>query len=116
MTAVGTYKPSERWQYGAKWSYHTGAPYTLVIGVGSYPDGRPRPIYGTVDSARARNYSRLDLRVDRSPGDNFSQYLEVLNAYGRGNVSGYSYSANYGASQPIYQLPRLVSFGVQYRF
>ena len=116
LTAVTSYRPSPRWQYGLRWTYHTGAPYTPVIGTGTYPDGRTRPVYGALDSARARNYSRMDLRVDHSTNANFSQYLDVINVYGRGNVSGYSYSANYGSSQPVYQLPRLVSIGIEYKY
>lgn len=115
-TVVASYKPSPAWQFGARWSYHSGAPFTPVIGTGTFPDGRVRPIYGPIDSRRAPNYSRLDLRYDHLINKNLSTYLELINAYNRGNVSGYTYSANYGQAQSEYQLPRLLSAGVQYRF
>jgi outer membrane receptor protein involved in Fe transport len=64
----------------------TGSPYTPVVGTGFYPDGRVRPIYGSINSERVPNYHRLDLRVD------------------------------YKTRESIYQLPTLPSFGVQYNF
>jgi hypothetical protein len=113
---VGQYKQSDRWQYGAKWSYHTGSPYTPVVGTGTYPDGRVRPIYGAINSQRVPAYHRLDLRVDWKRSPTFTVYGELINAYGRKNVAGYSYSADYRTREPVYQLPVLISFGIQYGF
>jgi hypothetical protein len=113
---VGQYKQSDRWQYGAKWSYHTGSPYTPVVGTGTYPDGRVRPLYGAINSQRVPVYHRLDLRVDWKRSPTFTAYGELINAYGRKNVAGYSYSADYQTREPVYQLPVLISFGVQYGF
>ena len=115
-TLVGQYKASDRWTWGAKWSYHTGSPTTPVVGTGVYPDGRPKPIYGAINSERVPAYHRLDLRVDRKVSANFTQYFELINAYNRKNVAGYSYSPDYATRTEVYQLPVLVSFGMQYSF
>lgn len=116
VTAAAQYKFSDRWQFGAKWSYHTGAPYTPIVDVGTYPDGRARPIYGDINSQRVPAYHRLDLRVDGRISPRWTWYAEVINAYGRKNVAGYTYSADYRSSKPVYQLPFLPAVGMQYNF
>lgn len=115
-TLVGQYRHSDAWTWGAKWSYHTGSPYTPVIGTGVYPDGRAKPIYGAINSQRVPAYHRLDLRLDRKASPRLTQYVELINAYNRKNVSGYSYSLDYETREEVYQLPVLVSFGIQYSF
>ena len=113
---VAQYKLSDRWLLGNRWSYHTGSPDTPIIGADTYPDGRPRPIYGGLNSERLPAYHRLDLRGDFILSPRFRVYGEVINAYARKNISGYSYTADYSARQDVRQLPFLVSFGVLYKF
>jgi TonB dependent receptor/TonB-dependent Receptor Plug Domain len=113
---VGSYKLNDRWSFGAKWSYHTGQPYTPVVGTGTFPDGRAKPIYGEINSQRVPAYHKLDLRADAKWTPNFTSYFELINAYNRKNVAGYTYSADYTKRDPVYQLPLLPSFGVQYSF
>lgn len=115
-TVVGNYKYSDRWQFGLKWSYHTGSPDTPVVGTGLFHDGRVRPIYGSINSERLPAYHRLDLRADAQVTPRFSYYLELINAYNRKNVAGYSYSADYRSRKPIEQLSLLPSFGIKYTF
>lgn len=115
-TLVGQYKASDAWTWGAKWSYHTGSPYTPVVGTGFYPDGRVKPVYGAINSARVPAYHRLDLRLDRKVSPNFTQYVELINAYNRKNVAGYSYTPDYATRNEVYQLPVLISFGLQYSY
>jgi hypothetical protein len=116
VTVVANYKQNDRWQYGMKWSYHTGSPYTPVVGTGLFPDGRVRPVYGSINSQRVPAYHRLDLRADAQVTPRFSYYIELINAYNRKNVSGYSYSADYKTREPIEQLSILPSFGIKYTF
>ncbi|WP_369423798.1 TonB-dependent receptor plug domain-containing protein [Leptothrix ochracea] len=113
-TVVGTYKPEDRWQWGGKWTYHTGSPITPIVGAGTFPDGRARPIYGPINSERLPPYHRLDLRVDRIVSARLKFFLESINTYGRQNLSGYNYSADYQTREPVNQLPRLISFGVNF--
>ncbi len=113
---VGQYKLSNAWILGAKWSYHTGAPTTPVVGTGFFPDGRVRPIYGAINSQRVPSYHRLDLRVDHPFSPHLTGYAEIINAYARKNVAGYSYSPDYKTREAVYQLPLLPSIGVKYAF
>ncbi len=113
---VGQYRLTERWQFGAKWSVHSGSPYTPIVGTGTYPDGRVRPLYGPINSERLPPYHRLDLRVDARFTPAFTAYFELINAYNRKNVAGYRYSADYSSREEVYQLPLLPSVGVVYAF
>jgi hypothetical protein len=120
MTAVLSFRASSRWLFGAKWTYHSGSPYTPVIGNSeTYPDGRVKPTYGEVNSRRLPAYHRLDLRADRRVERNtwaMNFYIEIINAYNRKNVSGYRYDPDYTERETVYQLPLIPSFGVQVEF
>ncbi|MBC7993223.1 MAG: TonB-dependent receptor, partial [Rhizobacter sp.] len=114
---VMQYKKSDRWQFGAKWSYHTGAPDTPIIANDQrYPDGRVRPTYGPINSERLPSYHRLDLRADWVLSPRYRFYVEVINAYARKNISGYSYNDDYSVRKDVTQLPFLPSFGVLIKF
>lgn len=110
------YRQSERWMYGAKWSYHTGSPYTPIVGSYVDTDGRTRPVHGELNGERLPPYHRLDLRADWKLSPRYSFFGEVINAYARKNLSGYSYSADYSQRKPVTQLPFLLSFGVLLKF
>lgn len=109
------YKQSDRWQFGAKWSYHTGAPYTPINGAKPPPEER-LPNYGEFNSERLPSYHRLDLRADWVLSPRYRFFGEVINAYARKNISGYSYNADYTVRKDVTQLPFLLSFGVLVKF
>jgi hypothetical protein len=122
-TLVLNYEASKQWSYGLTWRYHSGTPYTPVIGNQTVtdPDGstRIRPVYGETNSKRLPAYHRLDLRVDRDfVYDRFlvDAYMELGNAYNHRNVSGYDYNPDYTDRKENLQLPLIVSFGVQFTF
>ncbi|MBI4808697.1 MAG: TonB-dependent receptor [Nitrosomonadales bacterium] len=119
-TLVGTFKLSEAWSFGMKWNYHSGTPYTPILGTsGSYPDGRPIPVYAGVNSGTLPVYHRLDLRVDRNyvfDRWKLSTYFELNNVYQRKNIVGYSYDPAYTRRDPVYAFVLPLSFGVQGEF
>lgn len=119
-TLVGTYKLSEAWSFGMKWNYHSGTPYTPITGTsGTYPDGRPIPVYAGVNSGTLPVYHRLDLRADRNyvfDRWKLSTYFELNNVYQRKNIVGYSYDPTYTKRDPVYAFVLPFSFGVQGEF
>lgn len=119
-TLVGTYKFSEDWSLGMKWNYHSGTPYTPILGTsGTYPDGRPIPVYAGVNSGTLPVYHRLDLRLDRNyvfDRWKLSTYFELNNVYQRKNIVGYSYDPSYTKRDPVYAFVLPFSFGVQGEF
>ncbi|MDD2701613.1 MAG: TonB-dependent receptor [Sideroxydans sp.] len=119
-TLVGKYKLDEDWSFGLKWNYHSGSPYTPVIGTsGNYPDGRFIPRYAGINSGTLPVYHKLDLRVDRHyvmDHWKLNTYFELNNVYQRKNVAGYSYNADYSSRNPVYTFELPISFGVQGEF
>lgn len=96
FTISGTWRPSPRWTLAGAWIYHTGWPTTAVSGIlGEGPDGEPEiiPVLGPFNDERLPDYHRLDLRVARRIGLKrrgiLEFFLDLQNAYGRLNVSGY---------------------------
>ncbi len=124
ISLVGDYRLNERWSFGAKWWYHSGAPYTPITGSTLVPadpvNGIPEhyvPIYSTeINSERMPDYHRLDLRVNRHYSKKTIGYLELVNAYAQQNVGGYDYNVDYTSRDEIYQLPFLISLGFTTRF
>jgi hypothetical protein len=119
-TLVGSYKLSEAWSFGGKWNYHSGTPYTPIVGTnGTYADGRPIPAYAGVNSDTLPVFHRLDLRLDRNYVFNkwkFNTYFELNNVYQRKAIVGYSYNATYTSREPVYDFILPFSFGVQGEF
>jgi hypothetical protein len=118
-TLVTTCKINNDWTMGTKWSYHSGSPYSPVIGTTQDSTGRYIPVYGAVNSATLPAYQRLDLRFDRHyvyDKWKLNTYFELNNVYFRKNVVGYSYNANYTVATPVTPLVIPVTFGVQAEF
>ena len=119
-TLVGKYKLDEDWSFGMKWNYHSGSPYTPVIGTnGTYPDGRIKPVYAGINSGTLPVYHKLDLRADRTilmDSWKMNAYFELNNVYRRKNIAGYTYSADYSTREPVYTFELPISFGVQGEF
>lgn len=116
VSLVALWQRDERWTLGARWSYHTGSLVTPVLGSRVDSTGRIRPIYGEINSERLPAYHRLDLRVDRRFSDRLNGYVELLNAYNRKNVSGYSYNEDYSVREPSGGWPLLLTVGAQRSF
>ncbi len=122
-TGVLSYKPSADWSFGARWTYHTGNPYTPINGGIQRKDKDGKTTYGPnydeVNSRRLNAYHRLDLRIDRYIVNNtwkVNGYLELINAYNHKNVDGFDYNYNYEEHTRVYQLPFLPVLGVEMEF
>lgn len=116
-TLVGNYTLSDDLKLGMKWAYHSGTPFTPIIGSnGTYANGSPMPFYAAVNSATLPAYHRLDLRLDSKVTVNdwkLNAYVELNNFYQHKNIVGYNYNSNYTARTPIYAFVLPLSFGVQ---
>lgn len=119
-TGVLSYKPSADWSFGARWTYHSGNPYTPYYkSTNQREDGTYIPNTGETNSRRVPAYHRLDLRIERRRVYDtwkMNTYLEVINAYNRKNVGGYEYNADYSERDSVYQLPLLPFVGVEMEF
>ncbi len=124
-TIAGSYNLTPTWEFGAKWQYRTGNPYTPVESAKRVPDPRLNgkwiylPEYGETNSARLPPYHRLDLRVSKSFRFNswgFGIFLELLNAYNRKNLLDYQYEEDYSDKNAINQLPIIPYLGITAEF
>lgn len=117
---VVEYDLGDDYTLGAKWSGHSGTPYTPISGTqGSYPDGRPIPRYGAINSGTLPPYHRLDVRLSHTlhmDGYTLDMYFEWINLYNRQNVTGYSYDPSYTQKKPVYEFVLPISFGIQATF
>ncbi len=123
-TLAASYNLTSTWEFGAKWQYRTGNPYTPVVDATRIPDPRNGkliylPIYGEKNSERLPPYHRLDLRVSKVFRFNSWElgiFLELLNAYNRKNLLDYQYEEDYKDKNPIYQFPILPYLGITATF
>ncbi len=119
-TLVTTYLLNDDWTVGAKWTAHSGTPYTPINGTnGTFIDGRPKPNYAAINSGTLPFYHRLDVRLERElkmDGYTLEMYFEWNNLYGQKNIDGYSYDPTYSEKKPVYPFVLPVSFGVQAEF
>lgn len=124
-TIAASYNLTPTWEFGAKWQYRTGNPYTPVEDAIRVPDPRLNgrwiylPIYGETNSERLPPYHRLDLRVSKVFRFNswgFGIFLELLNAYNRKNLLDYQYEDDYSDKNAINQLPFIPYLGITAEF
>ena len=123
-TIAASYNLTPTWEFGAKWQYRTGNPYTPIINASLILDprnGKPiyLPNYGETNSERLPPYHRLDLRVSKAFRFNsweFGIFLELLNAYNRQNLLDYRYNEDYTERSSIYQLPIVPYLGITAEF
>ena len=122
-TLTMSYRPNPEWEFGMKWQYSTGTPFTPVVDavLVQRPGQSPQylPIYGETNSRRLPPFHRLDVRVTRNfsiAGKRLEAYLEVLNAYYRKNVLAIDYNDDYSEEERLYQLPIIPYIGVSMKF
>lgn len=124
-TIAASYNLTPTWEFGVKWQYRTGNPYTPIVDAIRIPDPRYigriiySPIYGEKNSERLPPYHRLDLRVSKVFRFNsweLGMFLELLNTYNRKNLLDYNYSEDYKTRDDINQLPFLPYIGITASF
>lgn len=125
-TIAASYNLTPTWEFGAKWQYRTGNPYTPVEGAERVLDPRLNgkfiylPIYGETNSERLPPYHRLDLRVSKSfrfKSWGLGIFLELLNTYNRKNLLDYQYTEeDYSERDEIYQFPFIPYLGITAEF
>ena len=123
-TLAASYNLTPTWEFGAKWQYRTGNPYTPVIDASRILDPRNGkliylPNYGEKNSERLPPYHRLDIRVSKVFRFNsweLGVFLELLNSYNRKNLLDYNYNADYTERNSINQLPILPYLGITAAF
>ncbi|MGF7141414.1 TonB-dependent receptor [Roseimarinus sediminis] len=103
-------KLNDKWDFGMNWVYHTGLPYTPVLGRQAYVDGAfngEALIYGERNSATVKAYHRLDLALTlhtyTKRGRKAQWNFSVYNAYNRNNAFNYLYLYSKSISSGYHQ-------------
>lgn len=105
LTLGGVWEPNDRWRIGAKWKYASGRPTdSFVINADVFNDPN-LPRFSkelTADNvSRLRDYHSLNLRIDyrrRVGGVTLVTFLDLINAYGRNNVSSLEWDEKRGVN------------------
>ncbi len=119
LQLIGGVKFWQNWALSTRVNYHSGAPYTKVIG--TYDDaGRIRPIYEDPFNSRLPDYFSLNVKIAQEIkyADNTSLEwsFEIMNLTNHENISEIKYDDNYNQTGTYKQLPLLPWFDVTYRF
>jgi outer membrane receptor for ferrienterochelin and colicin len=102
---VGTWQPTDRWTFSAKWKYASGRPtdafvvYSDVLG-GTEPERFSKEL-GRTNAERMPPYHSLSLRADyqrRFGPLSLVAYLDILNVYGRKNGNAYEWDERRGVN------------------
>jgi outer membrane receptor protein involved in Fe transport len=117
LTALASWAFRPGWTAGARFRLVSGNPDTPVTGsVLDAQTGVFVPVYGRVNSERLPAFHQLDLRIDRTwtyDTWKLTAWLDVQNAYNRGNPEGWTYRYDYRERTPLTGLPILPIVGVQ---
>lgn len=106
FTVIAGYQISNDWLVGIKYRYTTGRPYTPFDIQASTYYGRVVYLVNQFNDARYKDYSRLDLRVDKKW--NFKKwsivsYVELQNVFNTQNVYQYFWNNYKNEIGTIYQ-------------
>ena len=121
LNVVASWPLSKRWRMSSRFVYHSGTPFTPILGyyevyvntphLGSGHSGSSAPIYGTRNSFRTPPYHRLDLKFTRTITTrrwDYEFYLDIMNVYARLNVLGSS-----SINEFEIQMPPILTFGLR---
>ncbi len=119
FTIEGGYKPNESWECSARWIYSGGTPFTPFdieasqkANTGIYDESR-------INAERLPDYHSLNVRVDKRfhfGKSSLVLYLSVWNAYGRKNISNYSWNEIKNEQQEEKQWTTLPIIGLEFEF
>lgn len=105
FTFGGVWEPNDRWAFGAKWKYASGRPTDAFI---IHEDVFNDPTFIRFSKEltannvnRLRDYHTLNIRIDyrrRIGTVSLVTFLDIINAYGRNNVSSLEWDERRGVN------------------
>lgn len=119
LTIIAGYQIANDWLIGIKFRYTTGRPYTPIDITASTIAGRQISDFSKFNTARYKDYSRFDLRIDKKWNlKNLSivAYIELQNLFNRENVYEYFWNEYKNELGTIYQWAFLPVGGFSIQF
>ncbi|MCW8837355.1 MAG: TonB-dependent receptor plug domain-containing protein [Thiovulaceae bacterium] len=119
LQLIGGMKIGDSWALSTRLNYHSGKPYTKVIG--TYLDaGRVRPIYEEPFSSRLPTYFSLNIKIAQEQklekNSSFEWSFEIMNITNHDNISAITYDDNYNQDGVSKGLPLLPWIDLTYKF
>ncbi|MFC2134844.1 TonB-dependent receptor domain-containing protein [Bacteroidota bacterium] len=119
LAVEGGYKLDESWEFGFRWNYAGGAPYTPFNFLASITS--QHGIYDTdkIMTQRLPAYQNFSIRIDKRfyfSGSNLILYLSVWNLFDRENISLHGWARDQGIAVTYKQMDRIAIFGVEFEF
>jgi len=121
LQAVGAWRFANNWSLSTLAKYHSGKPYTEIIGTytDTVVDGRVRPIYGESNAARLPDYFTLNVKIAQQikfENSALEWSFEIMNLTNHENISDIRYDDDYNEIGYYKQLPLLPWLDITYRF
>jgi len=105
VTVAGSWQPSDRWAFAAKWKYATGRPTDAFIINSNVLNNPAFPRFSKEivarNTLRLPDFHALNLRADyrrRFGGVSVIAFIDVINAYGRKNVDSLEFDERRGVN------------------
>jgi hypothetical protein len=115
----GGYKHNKYWEFGLKWNYAGGTPYTpFEIETSTAANSGIFDI-SHINTKRLPAYHTLNLRVDKRfyfGGSNLIVYISVWNVFNRKNVAAYYWNTIENKPDVLHQWGILPSIGAEFEF
>lgn len=120
VNLVGSYQFPKEWKLSGRLRYVTGNPKTPIVGASFDSDNDVYiPKQGPIYSERMRDFSQLDLRVDKKIIDDkvlWSFYADIQNILNSKNPETIRYSYDYSTKEDVTGLPMFFAIGVKGEF
>jgi hypothetical protein len=115
----GGYKLNDKWEFSLRWLYAGGAPYTPFDEQASLATHKGVFDAARVNAARLPDFHSLNVRVDKRyyfQSTTLTAYLSIWNAYGRRNISSYTWNEVQDKVMDEEMWGTLPVFGIKYEF
>ncbi len=115
----GGYKPSEKWEFSARWLFAGGRPFTPFNQDASIQANRGVLDTSRINEVRLSDYHSLNVRFDRRfhyRNANLIFYLSIWNTYGRKNIAAYEWNEVTNSQNALEQWGMLPIFGLEFEF
>jgi hypothetical protein len=117
FSAIGGYKPNNKWELSMRWNFAGGVPYTPFDLAQSAAFNKGIINQSRINAERYPNYHSLNFRVDRRfhfQHSSIVTYLSLWNVYNRRNVAVYFWNEVENRLDTLYQWSFLPVFGLEY--
>jgi len=114
---IGGYKPNNRWEFSARWTYAGGVPYTPFDQEESRIANAGIIDQSKINKSRYPNYHALNLRMDKRfffSSSNIVIFVSIWNAYNRQNIASYYWDEVDNKQDQIDQWSLLPIVGFEY--